>query len=118
MYGVQLLLYDSLLAYITTACMINLVMAATVVADYVKHKDEVVLYLYLPGVALDMLCMLLTLRLLRLLRSCVASPAPPPSSPLLPWKRVERRAARNGIAWESVFWPHQLLPALTRSHRC
>ena len=116
MYGVQLLLYDSLLAYITTACMINLVMAATVVADYVKHKDEVVLYLYLPGVALDMLCMLLTLRLLRLLRSCVASPLLLP--PLLPWKRVETRAARNGIAWESVFWPHQLLPALTRPHRC
>jgi hypothetical protein len=71
---VQLLLYDSLLAYTTTACIINLVMLATVVTDYVRHGEMVVLYLYLPAVVLDMLCVLCTLRLLGLLRSCV-SPA-------------------------------------------
>jgi hypothetical protein len=75
---VHLLLYDSLLAYLLTGSMINVVFSITVVMDFVGNRDAVVMYLYLPGVLMDVMCMLMTLRLLRLLKAYV----PPPTSPL------------------------------------
>ena len=70
MYAAQLLLVKVLGRYLMVTLALNTVLLGVTVADYTQHKETILLYLFVPGIVIDLVLGSLSVSLYRKLSWC------------------------------------------------